>query len=125
MIVSIDKQYPGHARKVMHSIWGTGQMMFTKVIVVLDKDANVRDMEEVAWRALGNIDPARDLELAKGPIDVLDHATDLIGFGGKVGIDATRKWASEGFRREWPRDIVMDPEIKRRVDEKWGRLGIG
>lgn len=124
MIVSIDKQYPGHARKVMHSIWGTGQMALTKVIIVLDRDADVRDMDEVAWRAFGNIDPSRDLEFAKGPIDVLDHATDIIGYGGKVGIDATRKWKSEGFPREWPQDIVMDAEVKARVDGKWGRLGL-
>jgi 4-hydroxy-3-polyprenylbenzoate decarboxylase len=99
-------------------------MALTKCVVVLDKDANVRDMAEVAWRAFGNVDPSRDFEHAKGPIDVLDHATDIIGFGGKVGIDATRKWASEGFRRNWPEDIVMDAEVKRKVDAKWGKLGI-
>jgi 4-hydroxy-3-polyprenylbenzoate decarboxylase len=124
VIVSIDKQYPGHARKVMHAIWGTGQMSLTKCVIVLDKDANVRDPAEVAWRAFGNVDPSRDLELARGPIDVLDHATDIVGYGGKVGIDATRKWKTEGFPRDWPEDMAMSEEIRRRVDAKWTRLGI-
>jgi 4-hydroxy-3-polyprenylbenzoate decarboxylase len=124
VIVSIDKQWPGHARKVMHAIWGLGQMMLTKCIIVLDADANLRDMREVAWRAFGSVDPARDFEMASGPADVLDHSAPRIGLGSKVGIDATRKWPSEGFVGDWPDDIVMSDEIRRRVDEKWERLGI-
>ncbi len=122
MIVSIDKRYPGQARKVMHAIWGTGQMMFTKVIVVVDAGTNVHDPAEVAWKALNHIDPERDFEFALGPIDELDHASRAACFGSHVGIDATRKLPAEGFDRRWPDEIVMDPEVKRRVDEIWPRI---
>jgi 4-hydroxy-3-polyprenylbenzoate decarboxylase len=124
VIISIDKQYPGHARKVMHAIWGLGQMMLTKCIIVLDRDANVRDMGEVAWRTFASVDPARDFEMARGPADVLDHSAPRVGLGSKVGIDATRKWQSEGFVGEWPDDIAMSEDVRRRVDEMWGRLGL-
>lgn len=122
MLIAIDKQYPGHARKVMHAIWGLGQAMFTKVIVVVDKDVNLQDSSEVAWKALNNIDPSRDLELAKGPMDVLDHASQLMGYGGKVGIDATRKWPGEGFTRPWPDVIANDPKVVTRMGEMWEKL---
>ncbi len=122
MIVSIDKRYPGQARKVMHAIWGTGQMMFTKVIVVVDAGTNVHDPAEVAWKALNHIDPQRDFEFALGPIDELDHASRAPCFGSHVGIDATRKLPGEGFDRRWPDEIVMDPGVKRRIDEIWPRL---
>lgn len=124
MIVSVRKAYPGHARKVMSSIWGLGQAMFTKVIVVVDHDVNVHDLNEVAWKALNHIDPERDFQFTLGPVDSLDHASRLANFGSKVGIDATRKLASEGFTREWPAEIKMDAATKARVDQIWKGLGL-
>ncbi|HEX2657715.1 MAG TPA: menaquinone biosynthesis decarboxylase, partial [Polyangia bacterium] len=113
-IVSIKKEYPHHARKICHSLWGMGQMMFAKCIVVVDDDVNVQDVREVAWRALNNIDAKRDVFFAEGPIDVLDHASTAFGFGGKLGVDATRKWKEEGFTREWPEVLKMDPAVDAR-----------
>jgi 4-hydroxy-3-polyprenylbenzoate decarboxylase len=124
MLVAIDKRYPGHARKTMHAIWGTGQMMFTKVIVVVDADVNVRDPAEVLWRALTAIDPERDVELVRGPVDELDFAARLPCYGSKLGVDATRKWPGEGFTGRWPDPIVMSPDIRRKIDELWPRLGL-
>jgi len=124
MLVSIRKSYPGHARKVMHAIWGLGQAMFTKCIVVVDEDVNVQDLREVAWRALNNIDPQRDIEFVLGPVDSLDHASRLPNYGSKMGVDATRKWPSEGFTRPWPDVIRMSPEVKARVDELWKKAGL-
>ncbi len=124
VFVSIDKQYPGQAYKVMHALWGQGLMSLAKVIVVVDKDVNVQDAEEVWWVALNNIDPQRDTEIVRGPVDVLDHAAQHFSFGGKLGIDATRKWKDEGFTREWPEKIVMDDATKKRVDQLWAKLGI-
>ena len=106
----------------MHAMWGLGQAMFTKVIVVVDGDVNLHDPSEVAWKALNNIDPARDLELARGPVDVLDHASQLLGFGGKLGVDATRKWPGEGFAREWPDLIENTPEVRKRMAGLWERV---
>ncbi|HKB71262.1 MAG TPA: menaquinone biosynthesis decarboxylase [Thermoanaerobaculia bacterium] len=122
MIVSIDKRYPGQARKVMHAIWGTGQMMFTKVIVVVDAGTNVHDPAEVVWKSLNHIDPQRDFEFALGPIDELDHASREPCYGSHVGIDATKKLAGEGFRRRWPDEIVMDAEVRKKVDALWPKL---
>jgi len=124
MLVAIDKRYPHHARKVMHGIWGLGQATFTKVIVVVDADVNVQDPAEVAWKALANIDPQRDLEFVTGPAETLDHASRAPWWGSKVGIDATRKWPSEGFARPWPDEIVMSPEVKAKIDAIWARLGL-
>lgn len=124
MIISIKKSYPGHARKVMHSIWGLGQAMFTKLIVVVDADVNIRNYSELAWRALNNVDYARDVEIVKGPTDDLDHASQIHRYGGKMGIDATTKWESEGFTRPWPDVITMSSEVKERVDKMWSSLGI-
>ncbi|GIU73631.1 MAG: menaquinone biosynthesis decarboxylase [Bryobacteraceae bacterium] len=124
MLVSIRKSYPGHARKVMHAIWGLGQAMFTKVIVVFDEDVDVQNLSEAAWIALNNIDPERDIEFVHGPVDSLDHASRLPDYGSKMGIDATRKWPEEGFTRRWPDRIVMSPEVKARVDELWKRAGL-
>jgi len=124
MIVSIRKSYPGQARKVMNAIWSLGQAMFTKVIVVVDEDVNVQDLREVALKALNHIDPERDLQFTLGPVDSLDHASRLTDYGSKMGIDATRKWASEGFARPWPDEIVMDDTTKMIVDKKWKELGI-
>ena len=124
MLVSIKKQYPGHARKVMHTIWGLGQAMFTKMIVVVDEDVDVHNYREVAWKALNHIDPQRDFEFSLGPIDILDHASRLAGYGSHVGIDATTKWKSEGFDRRWPDEIKMPPEVKSKVDRMWKELGL-
>lgn len=117
-IISIDKRYPGHARKVMNSIWGLGQMIFTKFVVVVDKDVNVHNLSEVTWKVFNHTDPSRDCMITKGPLDVLDHSCDIVGYGGKMGIDATKKWAQEGFNREWPDEIIMDDATKSSVDEK-------
>jgi 4-hydroxy-3-polyprenylbenzoate decarboxylase len=123
ILVAIRKSYPGQARKVMHAIWGLGQAMFSKCIVVVDEDVDVQNSAEVAWKALNNIDPERDIEFSKGPIDSLDHASRLPNYGSKMGIDATTKWKSEGFNRRWPNVIEMSPEVKRRIDELWKRAG--
>ncbi len=124
MIVSIRKSYPGQARKVMHGIWGLGQAMFTKCIVVVDEDVNVQDLREVTLHACNNIDPERDLQFTLGPIDALDHASRLPNYGSKMGIDATRKWPSEGFLRPWPKEIKMDAATRARVDALWSSLGL-
>jgi 4-hydroxy-3-polyprenylbenzoate decarboxylase len=99
-------------------------MSLAKVLVVLDKEVNVRDPDEAWWIALNNIDPERDVRFTMGPMDVLDHSSRAFTYGSKMGIDATRKWKEEGFDREWPALITMDAETKRRVDEMWGKLGI-
>lgn len=124
MLVSIRKQYPGHARKVMNAIWGLGQAMFTKCIVIVDEDVDVQSPGEIVWKVLNNIDPERDIQFVMGPVDVLDHAARLTGYGSKMGIDATRKWHSEGFERRWPRENRTSDEVKKLVDEKWKKLGL-
>jgi 4-hydroxy-3-polyprenylbenzoate decarboxylase len=124
MIVSIKKSYPGQARKVMNAIWSLGQAMFTKCIIVLDEDVDVQDVGEVALKALNHIDPERDIQFTLGPVDSLDHASRLPNYGSKMGIDATRKWASEGFTRPWPDEILMDEKTKALVDRKWKELGL-
>ena len=124
MLVSIRKSYPLHARKVMSAIWGLGQAMFTKCIVVVDHDVDVQNVSEVAWKALNNIDPERDIQFTMGPIDQLDHSSRLPNYGSKMGIDATRKWPEEGFTRPWPDLIEMDADVKKRVDAVWKQLGI-
>ena len=124
MIVAIRKSYPGHARKVMNAIWGLPGAMFTKCIVVVDHDVNVHDMREVAWEALNHIDPERDIQFTLGPVDQLEHASRLPNFGSKMGVDATRKWPTEGFARPWPGEIKMDAETKKKIDGLWPRLGL-
>ena len=124
MIVSIRKSYPGQARKVMNAIWSLGQAMFTKCVIVLDEDCDVQDLPEVVLRVANNIDPERDIQFTLGPVDSLDHASRLPDFGSKMGIDATRKWASEGFTRPWPDEIRMSAEVKERVDRMWKSLGL-
>src|SRR5947209_3079788 len=124
MIVSIRKSYPGHARKVMSGIWAMGQAMFTKCIIVVDEDVDVQDTAEVVLRVANNIDPERDIQFTLGPVDSLDHASRLPNFGSKMGIDATRKWPTEGFTRPWPQEIRMSEEVKARVDRMWKELGI-
>jgi 4-hydroxy-3-polyprenylbenzoate decarboxylase len=122
MLVSIKKSYPGQARKVMNAIWSLGQAMFTKCIVVVDEDVDVQDIGDVTLKVLNHIDPERDIQFTLGPIDSLDHASRLPNYGSKMGIDATRKWASEGFTRPWPDEIVMDAKTKALVDSKWKAL---
>jgi 4-hydroxy-3-polyprenylbenzoate decarboxylase len=122
MIVSIKKSYPGQARKVMNAIWSLGQAMFTKCIIVVDEDVDVQDIGDVTLKVLNNIDPERDIQFTLGPVDSLDHASRLPNYGSKMGIDATRKWASEGFTRPWPDEIVMDARTKAAVDSKWKAL---
>ena len=124
MIVSIRKSYPGHARKVMNGIWALGQAMFTKCIVVVDEDVNVQDLRDVTLKVFNHIDPERDIQFTLGPVDSLDHAARLANFGSKMGIDATRKWPTEGFTRPWPDEIRMSPEVKARVDQRWKELGL-
>jgi len=119
MIVSIRKSYPGQARKVMNAIWSLGQAMFTKCIVVVDEDVNVQDLAEVTLKLFNHIDPERDIQFTLGPVDSLDHASRLPNYGSKMGIDATRKWPTEGFSRPWPDEILMDARTKALVDSKW------
>jgi 4-hydroxy-3-polyprenylbenzoate decarboxylase len=123
MIVSIRKSYAGHARKVMNGIWSMGQAMFTKCILVLDEDCDVQDLAEVTLRVTNNIDPERDIQFTLGPVDSLDHASRLPNYGSKMGIDATRKWAAEGFTRPWPPMLTMPDEIKFKVDALCKSLG--
>jgi 4-hydroxy-3-polyprenylbenzoate decarboxylase len=124
MLVRIRKSYAGHARKVMHAIWGLGQAMFTKCIVVVDEDCDVQDVSEVMLRVGNNIDPERDIQFTMGPVDTLDHASRLPNYGSKMGIDATRKWAAEGFTRQWPQMLSMPKEVKARMESVWKGLGI-
>lgn len=124
VIVSIKKTYPKQAQKVMNALWSLGQMMFSKFIVVVDEDVDVRNYSEVTWRVFNNVDPKRDTMITEGPLDVLDHSSPHPYFGFKMGIDATRKWKEEGHPREWPEDIQMTEEIKRLVDQKWNKYGI-
>lgn len=123
VIISIDKRFPGHARKVMSGVWGLGQMMFTKYVVVVDKHVNVHDLSEVALHVFGNVDPKRDMMFSEGPLDILDHSAPMFGFGSKIGIDATKKWKSEGYTREWPEEIIMSKEVQDRVTARWAEYG--
>lgn len=124
MLVSIRKSYPGQARKVMNAIWGLGQAMFTKCIIVVDEDCDVQDVGEVTLRVANNIDPERDIQFTFGPVDSLDHSSRLPNYGSKMGIDATRKWKAEGFERPWPAMIEMDRGTKAHVDALWAKLGL-
>ncbi len=124
VFVSIRKDYPGQAYKVMQGLWGQGLMSLAKVIVVVDDWVNVRNVPEAWWVALNNIDPERDVMFTRGPIDVLDHASRRFTFGSKMGIDGTKKWPEEGFDRNWPEVIEMDPATREAVDAMWSELGI-
>ncbi|MGC8502006.1 menaquinone biosynthesis decarboxylase [Desulfurella sp.] len=119
--VSIKKQFPAHAFKVINALWGLGMMSLTKIIAVFDENVDVQNISEVIWRLGNNIDPQRDIIFTKGPIDVLDHASNIAQMGSKMGIDATKKLKSEGFLRDWPDDIEMPKEIKDLVDKKWSK----
>jgi 4-hydroxy-3-polyprenylbenzoate decarboxylase len=122
VLVSIRKRYPGHARKVIFGLWGMGLMMLAKAIVVVDEWVDVRNLEEVAWYALGNVDWKRDVVIVEGPVDQLDHAASQPCFGGKIGIDATAKLPEEGHNRPWPEVAKMSPEVNKMVDEKWPEI---
>jgi 4-hydroxy-3-polyprenylbenzoate decarboxylase len=125
VIVSIDKRYPGHARKIMNAFWGLGQLMFSKTIIVVDKDVDVQNEAEVAWIVGTHYDPERDIQFTRGPVDDLEDASDLPAFGSKMGIDATRKWTSEGFTRPWPRRIATTPDAMRKAEEQWAKIRQG
>ena len=123
IVVAIKKKYPGQAKKVMHTIWGTGLLALTKIIIVVDDKVNVQDLSEVSWRIGVNIDPGRDVLLSEGPSDDLDHASEFYRYGGKMGIDATDKIKSEPRSREWPQEIEMDNDIVNLVDNNWIKYG--
>src|SRR5580765_4451799 len=122
VIISIDKRYPGHARKIMSAVWGLGQLMFSKTVVIVDKDVDVHNVREVAWIVGTHMDPSRDVQMTKGPLDDLDDSCDLPAYGGKMGIDATRKWASEGYTRTWPARVRTTEAAGRRAAEILNKL---
>ena len=122
-LVSIDKRYAGQAKKVINALWGLGQFSSTKFIAVFDKDIDLRDSGTVLWKLLNNVDPGRDLIFSQGPLDALDHSASYANFGGKMGIDATRKTREEGMGREWPEEITMSDQIKALVDRRWKEYG--
>jgi len=124
-IVSIKKSFPKHAFKVMNSLWGLGQMMYTKMIIVVDDTVDVQNLSEVMWKVFNNIDAKRDLMISEGPLDALDHSSNTPFFGNRLGIDATKKLKSEGYDREWPNDITMSEDIKKMVDKRWSDYGFG
>src|SRR6186997_325195 len=123
VIVSIRKGFPGHAKKVMHAIWGLGMLSLSKSVVVVDDFVDVHDYEQVFFHACANVDPGRDLVISEGPTDQLDHAASMYCYGGKVGIDATHKWESEGAR-EWPERIEMSQEVRDLVSRRWSEYGL-
>jgi 4-hydroxy-3-polyprenylbenzoate decarboxylase len=126
VIVSIDKRFPKHAQKVMNAVWGAGLLSLSKLIVVVDADCDVHDYAEVAWRAFGNVDYAHDVLPSVGPVDHLDHASYEQFYGGKLGIDATRKLPTEGYRRAggWPSECVLDEATLTTVARRWREYGI-
>jgi 4-hydroxy-3-polyprenylbenzoate decarboxylase len=123
--VAIRKTYPGQAHKVIHAIWGLGQMMFTKMIMVFDEGVDVQDIGKVLFHLGANLDPGRDVCIVKGPLDALDHASTLPHLGTKIGFDCTRKGPEEGHTRPWPDLIRMSPEVKTRIDALWPKLDLG
>ncbi len=123
LIVAIDKRYPKHAQKVMNAVWGAHLLSLTKLIVIVDADCNPHDYHEVAFRAFGNVDYAHDILLTQGPVDHLDHASYQQFWGGKLGIDATRKLPSEGYHRGWPEEMVMSPSVVDTVTSRWREYG--
>jgi len=124
-VVSMRKQYPGHAKRVMFGIWSyLRQFMYTKFIIVVDDDIDVRDWKEVIWAVTTRVDPARDLLIAENtPIDYLDFASPVSGLGSKLGLDATNKWPGE-TARAWGNPIAMDAQVKQRIDRMWSELGL-
>ncbi len=126
VIVSIEKRFPKHAQKVMNAVWGAGLLSLSKLIVVVDADCDVHDYAEVAWRAFGNVDYAHDALHTVGPVDHLDHASYEQFFGGKLGVDATRKLPSEGYRRAggWPQECALDEGTRALVERRWSEYGL-
>lgn len=122
-LVSINKKYAGQAKKVTHILWGLGQMASTKFIAVFDNDIDLRDTSTVVWKLLNNVDPGRDLLFSDGPLDALDHSSSYPNYGGKMGIDATKKTREEGMGREWPDEIKMTEEVKKMVKKRWKEYG--
>src|SRR5687768_11511954 len=125
VIISIDKRYPGHARKIMNACWGLGQLMFSKTIIVVDKDVDVQNQSEVAWIVGTHYDPERDIQFTRGPVDDLEDASDLPAFGSKMGIDATRKWPSEGFTRPWPKKLATSAGAAAKAEQQWEKIRKG
>ena len=124
VIISIKKKYPGHAKKIMNSVWGMGQMMYTKMVIVVDENIDPQDVSIVAWKVFNTIDAKRDLVISEGLLDALDHSSSMPFYGSRIGIDATKKWPTEGHNREWPNDVEMIDEIKKMVDSRWEEYGI-
>ena len=124
IFVSIKKRYPGHARKVINGMWGMGLMSLTKSIVIFDEDVDVQNEQEALFHMFGNVDWSRDVIIQDGPVDALDHASYNFAFGGKIGIDATRKLPAEGYARDWPELVRMSDDIKARVTRRWKLYGL-
>jgi 4-hydroxy-3-polyprenylbenzoate decarboxylase len=128
VFIKIRKEYPLQARRVMHAVWGAGQMAWTKMIFVVDHDVDVHDHEQVLFHLCANCDPGRDVEIVNGPLDILDHAAPRLGAGHKIGFDATRKIQGEEVNgqpvRDWPELLRMDPAVKELVDRRWGEYGL-
>ncbi|MBC7785577.1 MAG: UbiD family decarboxylase [Burkholderiales bacterium] len=122
--IKIKKEYPQQARRVMHAIWGAGQMSFTKFIIVVDEHVDVQDEQQVLFHLFANVDALRDVEIVKGPLDILDHASIEFGWGGKIGFDATKKLPGEGQVRAWPKELEMSEAIKAKVTKRWSEYGI-
>lgn len=123
-LISIKKSYPGHAKKIIHGLWGKGQMMFSKLLIIVDDDVDVQNISYTAWRVLNNVDWKRDVVIAEGPLDDLDHAANFPRYGSKMGIDATRKTREEGMTRNWPDELFMSDEIRNLVDSRWKEYGL-
>ena len=123
VFVKIRKQYPMHARKIITSLWGAGQMMFSKMIVVVDEQVNVHDEQQVLFHMCANVDWRRDTMIVEGPCDILDHAAPYHGSGAKIGIDATRKIPGEGVVRDWPEQLRMSEEVRQLIERRWGEYG--
>jgi len=124
VFVKIRKAYPLQARKVMSSIWGAGQMMFSKLIVVVDNHVNVHDEQDVLFHVGANVDWRRDTVIVDGPCDILDHSTPYYGAGGKIGIDATRKIPGEGVVRDWPDELRMSEAVEALIARRWKEYGL-
>jgi 4-hydroxy-3-polyprenylbenzoate decarboxylase len=123
-IVSVNKRYPGHAKKLMNAIWGLGLLSLTRCVVVVDADVDVQDISRVAFLAFSNVDVGRDMLVTEGPVDALDHAAPYFAYGSKVGFDATRKLPGEGIVRPWPDGITMSADVRARVDSRWSEFGL-
>ena len=122
-IIKIRKDYPYHARKVIHAVWGAGQMAWTKMVIVVDEQVDVHNLDDVLFHVAANVDPRRDTFIAEGPLDILDHAAPFMGAGSKLGIDATCKWPGEGTVRDWPEELAMDDATVATVTRRWKDYG--